>query len=280
MKTTRRALLGAAVVAAQGAAQTGGGVKRYARYLYQNRTRIGLVEGEMIRELRGELLGQHKETGAKHRLQEVKLLYPVAQPSKILALAGNYKSHLGNRPPAKFPEPFYKPPSSLQNPEDAIVYPKDATNLHPECELVIVMGKRASKIGVAEAKAAIFGVTCGNDVSEREWQNGAKKDIQWWRAKGADTFSPVGPWVVTGLDYGNLKIECRINGKTVQSDHTSQLIHNCETTVSYISQYVTLEPGDLIFTGTNGQTVPMKVGDVVEVEIEGIGVLRNKVVAG
>lgn len=278
--TSRRQLLGGAALAASAMAQGTRGVTKYVRYQYQNQTRLGILDGEQIRELRGDLFGQHAETGAKHPLKSSKLLCPIANPTKILALAGNYKSHLGNRPPAPFPEPFYKPPSSLQNPEDPIVIPKGATDVHSECELVIVIGKRASKVSVAQAKDVIFGVTCGNDVSERQWQNGPKKDVQWWRAKGADTFSPLGPSVVKGLNYGNLKIECRLSGKTVQSDHTSHLIHDCETTVSFISQYVTLVPGDLIFTGTNGKTIPMKVGDIAEVEIEGIGILRNKMVAG
>ena len=281
--TTRRELLGAAALATTAtaaSAQGRSGVTKYVRYRYQNQDRIGILDGDTIRELRGELLGQHSETGAKHALKRSKLLAPIAKPGIIWALAGNYKSHIGNRPPAQHPEPFIKPPASIQNPEDAIVIPKDATDVHHECELVVVIGKKASKVSVEQAKNYIFGVTCGNDVSERQWQNGPKKDIQWWRAKGADTFSPIGPVIAKGIDYHNLKIECRLNGKTVQSDHTSHLIHDCHVTVSFMSQYVTLNPGDIIFTGTSGKTVAMKPGDIVEVDIEGIGILKNKIVAG
>lgn len=281
MRTTRRQILGAAAAfAASAPAQTRAGVTLYVRYRYQNQVRYGILDGETIRELRGDLFANPSETGAKHPLKQSKLLAPIPAPSKVLALAGNYQSHLGNRAPATHPEPFYKPPSSISNPDDNIVLPKDSTDVHHECELVIVIGKKASKLSVAQAKDAIFGVTCGNDVSERQWQNGAKKDVQWWRAKGADTFSPLGPCIARGIDYGNLKIQCRLNGKVVQEDSTSHLVHDGPTMVSYISQYVTMLPGDLIFTGTPGKTQAMKAGDTVEVDIEGIGILRNKIVAG
>lgn len=220
-------------------------------------------------------------SGATFKLSEVKLLAPIGSPSKILALAGNYQSHLGAAAPRTSPEPFYKPPSSLQNPEDPIVIPPGAKDVHYEGELVIVIGKRARRAGLAEAKDCIFGVTCGNDVSERIWQNDPKiKDVQWWRAKGADTFSPLGPVIARGIDYGNLKIQTRLNGKLVQDDTTSHLIHDCPSAVSFISQAVTLFPGDLIFTGTSGKTSPMKAGDIVEIEIEGIGILRNQIALG
>lgn len=126
----------------------------------------------------------------------------------------------------------------------------------------------------------MFGVTAGNDVSERIWQNDMEvKDVQWWRAKGADTFGPVGPAIVTGVDYSNLMLRLRLNGEVKQEEKTDHLIHDVPTTVSFISQYVTLYPGDLIFTGTPGKTSEIKPGDVVEVELEGAGVLRNPVVA-
>ncbi len=260
------------------AAAQSGVVIRFARFRKGTLVAHGIADGETVREIRGDLFGSYRETGARHRLADVKLLFPV-EPSKILALAGNYRSHLGSQAPAPHPEPFYKPLSSLQNPDDPVVIPKGATDVHFECELVIVLGKRASRVSIDEARSAIFGVTCGNDVSERQWQNGPRKDVQWWRAKGADTFSPVGPVIARGLDYSKLAIETRLNGKVMQKDTTASLIHDCPATVSFISQFVTLMPGDLIFTGTPGRTSPMSPGDVVEVEIEGIGVLRNRVVA-
>ncbi|MEZ5354969.1 MAG: fumarylacetoacetate hydrolase family protein [Bryobacteraceae bacterium] len=254
------------------------GVTRYVRFRIGTSGPVyGILDGETIRELKGNLFEDPAETGAKHKLADVKLLYPV-RPTKILALAGNYQSHLGAAPPRSNPEPFYKPLTCLQNPGDPIRLPKDATNVHSECELVIVIGKRAKAVTAAQARDHIFGVTCGNDVSERIWQNDAKvKDVQWWRAKGADTFGPVGPAIARGLDYGNLEIQTRLNGKVIQKDSTSHLVHDCPTVVSFISQYVTLMPGDLIFTGTPGKTSPMKAGDVAEVEIQGVGILRNPV---
>jgi 2-keto-4-pentenoate hydratase/2-oxohepta-3-ene-1,7-dioic acid hydratase in catechol pathway len=276
IKTTRRQVLaGALATSLQASAQP----RKYVRFRKGARSSYGLLEGDTIHELRGDLFAGPAPTGSKHKLSEVKLLYPVT-PTKILALAGNYRSHMGGHAAPSSPEAFYKPVSCLLSPEEPIVFPKGATVVHPECELVIVIGKRASNITVGQAKEAIFGVTCGNDVSEREWQNGAKKDIQWWRAKGADTFGPLGPAIVTGIDYGNLEIQSRINGKVIQKDSTSQLVHDCPTVVSYLSQFVTLLPGDLIFTGTPGKTSRMDPGDVVEVEIQGIGVLRNKITAG
>jgi 2-keto-4-pentenoate hydratase/2-oxohepta-3-ene-1,7-dioic acid hydratase in catechol pathway len=254
------------------------GVTRYCRFGKDGRTAFGVVDGETVRQLAGDLFANPKETGTRHKLAEVKVLHPVAAPSKILALAGNYQSHLGSAAPRSNPEPFYKPPSCLQNPGDPIVIPPGAKDVHFECELVLVIGRKATRVSAAEAKDCIFGVTCGNDVSDRIWQNDPKiKDVQWWRAKGADTFGPTGPVIARGIDYGNLKIQTRLNGKVMQQDTTSHLVHNCEKIVSFISQSVTLHPGDLIFTGTPGKTSPMKPGDVVEVEIEGIGVLRNPV---
>jgi 2-keto-4-pentenoate hydratase/2-oxohepta-3-ene-1,7-dioic acid hydratase in catechol pathway len=253
-----------------------GSVTRFVRFRKGTTTAHGIQDGDVVREIQGNLFGRFRETGTRHKLSEVKLLFPVTAP-KVFALAGNYRSHIGNKPPAVHPEIFYKPTTCLQHPEDAIVIPADATDVHYEGELVVVVGKRAARLSVDEAKSAIFGVTCGNDVSERQWQNGPKKDVQWWRAKGADTFGPLGPAIVRGLDYGNLKLQTRLNGKVVQEDSTANLVHDCATAVSFISRFVTLEPGDLIYTGTPGHTSPMKPGDVVEVDIEGIGILRNKI---
>jgi 2-keto-4-pentenoate hydratase/2-oxohepta-3-ene-1,7-dioic acid hydratase in catechol pathway len=227
----------------------------------------GILEGDTINLIEGGLFGSHALTGAAYRLSDVKLLYPCT-PGKILAVGLNYRSHLGERKAPAHPEIFYKPISALQNPGDPIVTPRESLNMHFEGELVVVMGQENS----------VFGVTCGNDVSERDWQNGTNKDLQWWRAKGADTFAPLGPAVVTGLDYGNLMLETRVNGKTVQKQSTSDLLFDVATIIHRIGQWVTLQPGDLIYTGTPGATSKLNPGDVVEVEIEGIGVLSNPVV--
>ena len=143
--------------------------------------------------------------------------------------------------------------------------------------MVVVIGKHLRNASAAEAGAALFGVTCGNDVSEREWQNGEKKDLQWWRAKGSDTFAPLGPAIVTGLDYGKLLLQTRLNGEVVQKQFTCDLIFDSPAVLSWISGWVTLLPGDLVYTGTPGNTRRMSPGDVVEVELDHVGVLRNPV---
>jgi 2-keto-4-pentenoate hydratase/2-oxohepta-3-ene-1,7-dioic acid hydratase in catechol pathway len=251
-------------------------VTKYTRYRTGSASSYGILEGQTIREIAGDLFGAHSETGAKYGVADVTLLHP-CQPTKILCVGLNYKSHLGGRPQPSQPEIFYKPLSALQDPGGPIEIPRDATDLHYEGELVVVMGKQAKNVTVDEARDAIFGVTCGNDVSERNWQHGPGKDLQWWRAKGCDTFAPFGPAIVSGADYGNLLLQTRLNGEVVQKQYTSDLIFDCPAIVSWISGWVTLMPGDIIYTGTPGSTRKMSPGDVLEVEIESIGLLRNPV---
>jgi 2-keto-4-pentenoate hydratase/2-oxohepta-3-ene-1,7-dioic acid hydratase in catechol pathway len=248
-------------------------VTRFVRYSIAGRVGYGILDGETIRELNGNFLAGASPTGNTLRLSEVRLLAP-CEPSKVIAVGLNYRSHLGGRPGPAYPGLFTKLPTAIIGPGDSIVFPAGATDVHYEGELVAVIGRKAHLVSAADAPQYVFGVTAGNDVSDRRWQ---KEDLQWFRAKGSDTFGPLGPAVVTGLDYGDLKIETRVNGDVRQSQRTSDLIFGVDAIVSYVSQFVTLLPGDLIFTGTPGTTVAMKAGDVVEVEIEGIGVLRNPV---
>jgi 2-keto-4-pentenoate hydratase/2-oxohepta-3-ene-1,7-dioic acid hydratase in catechol pathway len=159
-------------------------------------------------------------------------------------------------------------------PEDAVVIPPGATDVHYEAELVVVIGKTAKAIAKENVREHIFGITAGNDISERIWQ---KNDVQWFRAKASDTFGPLGPAVVKGLDYNNLLVQSRVNGELRQSQRTCDMLFDVETIVSYISQFITLIPGDVIYTGTPMKTQAMKPGDVVEVSIEGVGVLRNHI---
>jgi 2-keto-4-pentenoate hydratase/2-oxohepta-3-ene-1,7-dioic acid hydratase in catechol pathway len=251
-------------------------VTKYIRYRSGSGASYGILDGGTVREVGGGLFGEHSPTGVTHALADVKLLAP-CEPGKILAVGLNYKSHLGGRPQPAHPEIFYKPVTALQDPEEPIVIPREATDVHYEGELVVVIGKPVRNASREEAAAAIFGVTAGNDVSERNWQHGQGKDLQWWRAKGSDTFAPLGPAVVTGLDYSNLALQTRLNGEVVQKQTTGDLIFDCPAIVRRISGWVTLLPGDLIYTGTPGSTRKLSVGDVVEVEIEGIGILRNPV---
>jgi 2-keto-4-pentenoate hydratase/2-oxohepta-3-ene-1,7-dioic acid hydratase in catechol pathway len=254
-------------------------IKKYVRFSDKSgRKAFGLLDGDTIHVLKSNYVFDQKPTRETIPLKNVTLL-PPCDPLKVLAVGLNYKSHIGNRPTPPAPEMFYKPITCLTSQGADIVIPKDSKNTHYEGELVIIVGKTVRNATKEEAKAAIFGVTCGNDVSERDWQGGPQKDLQWWRAKGADTFGPIGPWVVTGLDYGNLLLQTKLNGEVVQKQNTSDLLYDCPAIVAYTSQYVTLTPGDVIYTGTPGSTKKMNPGDVVEVDIEGIGVLRNKVVA-
>jgi len=248
-------------------------VRRYVRYEHQGVISYGILEGAGIRPVRGNLFEGGSETGVKIELKEVRLLWP-CEPSKILAVGLNYKSHLRDRPAPAKPELFWKPPTSLLEPEGRIIIPEKAGNVHYEGELVVVIGRRTKGVSAEEAVSCIFGYTCGNDVSERDWQKG---DLQWWRAKGSDTFGPLGPAIAVGLDYKASRLQTRVNGEVKQSQFLSDLLFDPATIVSHASQHVTLLPGDVIYTGTPGSTSALKPGDIVEVEIDGIGILKNMV---
>jgi len=249
-----------------------GTMMKYVRFQVDNKVAYGIVEGDRVRELAGDLFRRWEKTDTMHQLDKITILVP-STPTKVIAMAVNYRSHAGEQVPPAIPQGFFKVPSCLERHEGTIQLPTE--NVHYEGELVVVIGKRAKDVEEADALDYVLGVTCGNDVSARDWQSG---DTQWWRAKGADTFGPCGPFIVSGLDYDNLDLELRVNGKQLQKTNTNLLIHGVAKIVSFLSKHVTLEPGDLIFTGTPGTTAPLHPGDVVEVEIEGVGVLRNSVV--
>ena len=248
---------------------------KFARYELNGTVGYGILADNSLQTLDGCPFTDYSETGGTVALEDVKLLAP-ATPSKVLAVGLNYRSHLGDAPEPKNPEIFIKTPSCINDPEGEIVLPDGDDDVHAEGELVVLIKERTSKATPDEAEANILGVTCGNDVSARTWQS---NDMQWWRAKASDTFGPIGPVITTDIDYSDLQLETRINGDVVQSQTTGDLIFPVPVIVSFISQAITLEPGDAVFTGTPGTTTALKDGDVVEVEIEGIGVLRNTVVA-
>lgn len=250
-------------------------ITRYVRFQTGDTTAYGIVEQETVRQLEGDLFGTWQPTQQTYALNEVTLLVP-STPSKVLAMAGNYKAHLGSTPLPKNPELFFKLPSSLVPHLGDVVQPADHEPVHYEPELVIVMGKRAHRVGRQQALDYVLGVTCGNDISARHWQ---KNDVQWWRAKGSDTFGPCGPFIVSGIDYNRLTMKVIVNGEVRQEFNTSDMIFDVAQIVSFASRYVTLEPGDLIYTGTAGKTEPLAIGDQVEIEIEHVGTLRNQVVA-
>jgi 2-keto-4-pentenoate hydratase/2-oxohepta-3-ene-1,7-dioic acid hydratase in catechol pathway len=199
-------------------------------------------------------------------------------PSKIVAIGQNYRLHaqeMGKGIPSE-PLIFFKPPSALLADGGAIERPGEYPRVDHEAELGLVIGKRARRVARADALSYVLGYVCVNDVSVRELQ---QRDGQWARAKGFDTFCPVGPRIVSGLDPSNLAIRARLNGQLKQDSNTSDLIFDVPTLIEFISAHMTLEPGDLISTGTPAGVGNMNVGDEIEIEIEGIGVLRNRVVA-
>jgi 2-keto-4-pentenoate hydratase/2-oxohepta-3-ene-1,7-dioic acid hydratase in catechol pathway len=254
--------------------QDGKAVK-YARFKTGSDVHYGILEGDKLRVISGVPWEPYTKTERLYALADVKLLAPV-ESKKVFCLAGNYASHMAGQPLFKNPELFFKLPTSIAAHGDDVVIPKGTEDVHYEGELVLVIGKRAKNVTAEQAPAYIAGVTCGNDISARDWQKG---DRQWWRAKGCDTFGPIGPFLVTGLNPDNLQLELRVNGQTKQKERTSDLLFKSAEVVSFISRFVTLEPGDTIFTGTPQKTTAVKPGDVMEVEIEGIGILRNKVAA-
>jgi len=257
-------------------------VTRYVRYSHNDSIAYGVVDGDQVRQLSSAPWSGGIPTGAVVSTDKVDLLAP-AEPSKVIAVGYNYISHREdmtheeNRPIPEHPPLFLKLPTTITGPGTDIVYPADATDLHYEGELVVVIGKTASQVSSDDAHEYIFGVTAGNDVSERDWQ---ANDLQWLRAKASDTFGPLGPSIVTGLNYLDLRVQTRLNGETMQDQSSRDHIHDIHAILSFVSQYVTLLPGDIIYTGTPGSTSAMKPGDVVEIEVEGVGVLRNQVVAG
>jgi 2-keto-4-pentenoate hydratase/2-oxohepta-3-ene-1,7-dioic acid hydratase in catechol pathway len=236
----------------------------------------GLIEDENVVEISGPPWGQWSRGSRSSRLADVRLLAPV-EPSKIVCIGRNYAAHaaeLGNEVP-KEPLLFLKPPSSIIGPEDAIVLPKYSRKVEYEGELALVIERRCSQLSDADdALSFVLGYTCLNDVTARDLQ---KSDVQFTRAKGFDTFCPVGPHIETALDPSNVLVETRVNGALRQSGTTSLMIYPPAFLVRWISRMMTLMPGDLIATGTPAGVGLLVAGDAVEVSVAGVGVLRNPV---
>ncbi|HSP55252.1 MAG TPA: fumarylacetoacetate hydrolase family protein [Dehalococcoidia bacterium] len=253
----------------------------FARFRHDAVISYGIVQGDSVTPIAGNLFGDHTPAGAVRPLSDVQLLAPVV-PGKVLAAAVNYPSHVTSAraivdkdEAPTVPQLFLKPSSSVIGPGVSIVLPEGARRVDAEGEMVAVIGRPCRKVSEAQALDYVFGYTCGNDVSARHWQ---REDVQWWRAKGSDTFTPIGPWVATGLDPADMELRTVVNGEEKQATNTSALVHSLAALISFASRVMTLEPGDLIFTGTPGVTPTLTDGDVVEVSIEGIGVLRNTTV--
>jgi 2-keto-4-pentenoate hydratase/2-oxohepta-3-ene-1,7-dioic acid hydratase in catechol pathway len=250
---------------------------KIARFLHKGNELFGIVEGDHIQAAAGEIFGKFHRTKQGYPLKEVKLLPPV-MPSKIVAIGLNYKDHAAELKIDLPEEPliFLKPASAVIGHLDPIIYPAMTHRVDFEGELGIVIGKEAKGVPEEKADKFILGYTCFNDVTARDLQG---KDGQWTRAKGFDTFAPLGPWIETKLDPACLKLETFLNGERKQASDTSYLIFPPRRLVSFISRIMTLLPGDVIATGTPSGIGPMNVGDKVEVVIEGIGKLVNRVTA-
>ncbi|HEX9840616.1 MAG TPA: fumarylacetoacetate hydrolase family protein [Anaerolineales bacterium] len=250
---------------------------RIVRYQTQDgkKPKYGWLLGDKVGEIGGNVFGRYRRDEAETPLADVKLLAP-SEPSKIVCVGRNYVEHakeLGNEIP-KVPLIFLKPPSSVINPNDTVLLPPQSAQVEHEGELVVVIGKRGRHITAANAKKHILGYTIGNDVTARDLQS---TDDQWTRAKGFDTFCPFGPWIDTEFDPADSVVTCRVNGQMRQMASTRDMVFNVGMLIAYVSSIMTLESGDLIFTGTPAGVGELKNGDEVVVEIEGLGVLRNPV---
>lgn len=251
---------------------------KIVRFLWQDKVNWGILEGEMIFSLIGDLYSDFAKSKELCPLSDVKLLAPV-EPSIMVACGLNYMDHIremGSTVPQE-PALFFKPVNTVIGPEDDIVYPAVAEDLRCEAELCFVMKREAKNVSQEEAMGYTLGYTCGNDLTVADLK---EKNRRLTRAKAFDASGPLGPFLVAGLDPRNLAIRSRVNGEIKQDSSTNLLVFSVERLISHISAFMTLRPGDVVWTGTpKGGSCPVKIGDVIEVEIEGIGILKNKVLA-
>ena len=257
----------------------------WCRFEKDGAASYGIVEGDTIVAIEGDPFGRHKRTSTQHKLSDVKLLVPVLPPT-FYAIGSNYRTHVIERSKAKgFKEPkFYDRPrvgyranSALIATGENIVKPADAgPRFEYEGELVAVVGKTMRNVTPEEATRGIFGWTIGNDITERDWQ---KNDPTNLRGKNADTFKPMGPFIATGIDPKDMTTSVRLNGKTLHTFATGNMLFSAGEVLSDISKTNTLSPGDVVWLGTDELPQSLKPGDLIEIEISGIGTLSNRVVA-
>ena len=257
----------------------------WCRFQVGDKVRYGIVEDDRVTEVSGGPFESYVLTDDRYPLADVRLLVPVIPPT-FYAAGINYPEHVtfaaeraGTQP--SIPEKAdigYRAVNALIAHEENIIMPKDSSGeFQYEGELVAVIGKEAKHLSKEEALGCVLGYTVGNDISERAWQ---RQDRTLWRAKNSDSFKPMGPWIVTGLNPTNLETTILLNGRAVSQFNTGTMIFDTATYISEITRYITLFPGDVLWMGTEGATENMSPGDVIEIEISGIGTLRNYVVAG
>lgn len=251
---------------------------KLVRFRFGDRIGTGAVQDDdSIRVLGGTFFEEPVPTGEEVPLDDVRLLAPVL-PSKVVCVARNYPSHareLGNDLPSS-PMLFFKPATSVVGPGDPIPVPAGSERVDHEAELAAVIGRLCRRVDPDEAMRAVLGYMCANDVTARDWQ---QQDGQWARAKGSDGFGPIGPWIETSLDPSDVEVTATVNGELRQKGRTSDMTFSPGELISYISRTITLLPGDVVLTGTPSGVGPIVPGDEVDIAVEGIGVLRNQVVA-
>ncbi len=256
---------------------------RIARFSNDDEPRFGLIGDDAGTEVLAVLVGDplyvgFELTGEKVPLDAVRLLAPVIPRSKVIGIGRNYAEHaaeMGNQLPSE-PLVFLKPNTSVVGPDDAIVYPDQTQDLQFEGELAVVIGRICRDVAVEDVPKVVHGYTVANDVTARDLQ---KRDGQWARAKGFDSFCPLGPWIETDLDIRDLAVRTLVGDEVRQDGRTSQMVFDVPTLVSYVSSFMTLLPGDVLLTGTPAGVGPLQVGDLVSVTVDGIGTLSNRVVA-
>lgn len=244
------------------------------RFLLAGQAQTGILQEGAVHALEGDF-ADPRPGRPLAPLDEVQLLAPVL-PGKVLAVGRNYAAHAAefNNPPPPEPLLFLKPPSAVIGPGESIVLPALSQQVDYEAELAVVIGRRCRRVRREEALSYVLGYTCANDVTARDLQ---RRDGQWARAKGFDTFCPLGPWIVTDLEPTSLEVIGRVNGEVRQRGHTRDLLFPIPVLIEYAAAVMTLEPGDVILTGTPSGVGPLHAGDTVEVEVPGLGVLRNPV---
>lgn len=257
---------------------------KYVRYVSSTGTTYyGVLDGENVKRIEGDLFSsEYSITEETEKMSDVKLLAP-CEPSKIVCVGANYMAHIkeaqqGLAPTIKIPERpalFLKGPNTIAGPEDEIEYPTGVDRLDFEGEFTIVIGKRCRKATEENALDYVLGYTCANDVSARDWQLG---DIQWYRGKGLDRFCPFGPVISDEANPEDSYIKTYLNGELMQDSNINDLCFGIRHLIHFTSQWITLEPGDIILTGTPSGVAPMHPGDKVEIEIENVGILRNYII--
>jgi len=246
---------------------------KFTKFLTKTGEKYGVIESNLVKELEGSIFGSWTFNGNTYPIEGLKYC-PFVKPGKIIAIGLNYRSHAEEVNKALPDEPmmFMISPSAIITEDDAVILPHPDHRIDHEAELVVVIGKEGRDISEENALDYVFGYTIGNDVSDRVLQ---KKDQQYTRAKSFHTFKPIGSIVETELNSSNLGIKLKVNGETKQHSNTDQFIHNVPKLIKFISEVMTLEPGDLIFTGTPEGVAPIKPGDCMEISIENIGTLTN-----